>query len=226
MFARSTDGGMTFSPPVRLNNDASMVNYQWFGTMAVAPNGRIDVIWLDTRDDLPGSLYSNLYYCYSDDQGTSWSINKRLSDTFNPLTGFPQQDKMGDYFDMVSDDIGAHLAWANTLNGEQDVYYTHIIPQIVGVEDPGAGRESAGLSVRPNPFRENALIQFSLPSKGNVRLELCNIYGSVVKTLVSGEKPAGIHTLSLRGENLPTGCYFCRLTYGEQSTVQKLIKVN
>ncbi|HNW72905.1 MAG TPA: T9SS type A sorting domain-containing protein [Bacteroidales bacterium] len=226
MFARSTDGGMTFSPPVRLNNDASMVNYQWFGTMAVAPNGRIDVIWLDTRDDLPGSLYSDLYYCYSDDQGTSWSINKRLSDTFNPLTGFPQQDKMGDYFDMVSDDIGAHLAWANTLNGEQDVYYTHIIPQIVGVEDPGAGRESAGLSIRPNPFRETALIQFSLPSKGNVRLEICNIYGSVVKTLVSGEKPAGIHTLSLRGENLSTGCYFCRLTYGEQSTVQKLVKVN
>ena len=33
---------------------------------------------------------------------------------------------MGDYFHMVSDDSGAHLAWAGTFNGEQDVYYGRI----------------------------------------------------------------------------------------------------
>jgi hypothetical protein len=33
---------------------------------------------------------------------------------------------MGDYFDMVSDNNGASLAWAATFNNEQDVYYSYI----------------------------------------------------------------------------------------------------
>jgi hypothetical protein len=40
--------------------------------------------------------------------------------------GWPVQQKLGDYYDMVSDDVGAHVAWAATFNGEQDVYYTRI----------------------------------------------------------------------------------------------------
>ena len=128
MFARSTDGGVTWSAPVRINDDVSTTAYQWFGTMSVAPNGRIDVIWLDTRDN-PGSLNSSLYYSFSTDAGVSWSANERLSESFDPLIGWPQQNKIGDYFDMVSDESAAHLAWAGTFNGEQDVYYSTITPE-------------------------------------------------------------------------------------------------
>jgi len=127
MFAKSTNGGQTFSSPIRINTDQSTSNYQWFGTMSVAPNGRIDAIWLDTRDASGGSQYwSALYYSYSNDQGETWSENEKLSESFDPHIGWPQQQKMGDYFDMKSDNGGAHLAWANTLTGGQDVYYSYI----------------------------------------------------------------------------------------------------
>jgi len=125
MFSRSTDGGVSFSSPVKINDDPGTSAWQWFGTMSVAPNGRIDVIWLDTRDN-PGTYLSALYYSYSLDGGTTWSQNQKLSDYFNPHVGWPQQNKMGDYFDMISDYTGAHLAWAATFNGEQDVYYSYI----------------------------------------------------------------------------------------------------
>ena len=125
MFARSTDGGVTFSSPVRINDDPGTSAWQWFGTMSVAPNGRIDVVWLDTRDN-PGTYLSALYYSNSSDGGITWSTNQRLSDFFDPHVGWPQQNKMGDYFDMFSDFNGAHLAWAGTFNGEQDVYYSFI----------------------------------------------------------------------------------------------------
>jgi len=125
MFARSTNGGQTWSPPVRINTDVSTSNYQWFGTMSVAPNGRIDVIWLDTRGD-PGGYDSELYYCSSEDGGVTWSPNEALTPSFDPHIGWPQQNKMGDYFHMVSDDMGADLAYAGTFNGEQDVYYVRI----------------------------------------------------------------------------------------------------
>jgi hypothetical protein len=41
---------------------------------------------------------------------------------------------MGDYFDMESDSAGAHLAWAATFNGEEDVYYSYITVNPVPVE--------------------------------------------------------------------------------------------
>jgi hypothetical protein len=126
MFARSTDGGVNWSSPIKINDDPGMTAYQWFGTMSVAPNGRIDVVWLDTRDNSVSNI-SALYYSNSTDGGSTWSTNERQSDFFNSHLGWPQQQKMGDYFDMVSDNNGAYLAWAATFNGEQDVYYSNII---------------------------------------------------------------------------------------------------
>ena len=67
------------------DNDTN--NWQWFNSISVAPNGRIDVTWLDTRDD-PGTYLSSLYYSYSFDGGLTWSENERLSDSFDPHVGW------------------------------------------------------------------------------------------------------------------------------------------
>ena len=126
MFARSTDGGNTWSNPVRINDDpAGENNWQWFGTLSVAPNGRIDVIWNDTRNTGQANM-SELYYAFSTDGGITWSANQQLSDAFNSHLGWPNQNKMGDYYDMKSDLLGADLAWSATFNGEQDVYFLRI----------------------------------------------------------------------------------------------------
>ncbi len=126
MLARSTDGGVTFDPPVRVNDDAPGADkWQWFGTMSVAPNGRIDVIFNDTRGSAQPNL-SVLYYSFSTDGGVSFSPNVPLSATFDSWVGWPNQAKLGDYYQLISDRVGAHLAWAATFNGEQDVYYLRI----------------------------------------------------------------------------------------------------
>jgi hypothetical protein len=125
-FIRSTDGGTTWSPPLRVNDDPTNNGaWQWFGTMSVAPNGRIDAVWNDTRH-APGDVDSELYYSFSTDGGTTWSPNAQLSQPFDPLLGWPQQDKIGDYSGMVSDRVGADVVYAATFNGEQDVYYLRI----------------------------------------------------------------------------------------------------
>jgi hypothetical protein len=126
MFARSLDGGATWSPPTRLNDDAAGTNaWQWFATLAVAPDGRLDVIWNDTRGSGQDRL-SELFYSSSSDGGVSWSANQALSPVFDSHLGWPNQNKLGDYYDMRADLVGADLAWAATFNGEQDVYYLRI----------------------------------------------------------------------------------------------------
>jgi len=225
MFSKSTDGGLTWSEPLRINNDPGTSRYQWFGVMSVAPNGRIDIAWLDNRDAPSGSYNSALYYCYSEDQGETWSINKKLSGLFNPHLGWPQQEKMGDYFDMESDNGGSHLAWANTFNGEQDVYYTHIIPQIVGFEDNTNNRDLLSVTTYPNPFSGMVTVQYQNPVHQNVKIFICNIYGQDIHTLVDKEQDPGTYTVHYQAEPLPAGCYICRMVAGQQTRTAKMVKI-
>lgn len=128
MFARSEDGGVTWSPPVRVNNDPrGSGRWQWFGTMSVAPNGRIDVVWNDTRNTLQATLCQT-FYAFSWDGGRTWSVNIPMTPIWNSTVGWPNQNKIGDYYHMVSDNDSAHLAYSATFNNEQDVYYLRITP--------------------------------------------------------------------------------------------------
>jgi len=126
MFIRSTNGGVTWSNPIRVNNNpAGQNSYQWFGAMSVAPNGRIDAIWNDTGIDSSNTL-SVLTYGYSLDEGLTWLGNTALTPAFNHTLGYPSQDKIGDYYDIVSDNFGANIAFSATFTGGQDVYYMRV----------------------------------------------------------------------------------------------------
>ncbi len=128
MFARSEDGGATWSAPVRVNNDPQgSGRWQWFGTMSVAPNGRIDVVWNDTRNTLQATRCQT-FYAFSWDGGRTWSVNIPMTPIWDSTVGWPNQNKIGDYYHMVSDNVSAHLAYAATFNNEQDVYYLRITP--------------------------------------------------------------------------------------------------
>jgi hypothetical protein len=126
--ARGVNNGLFFEPPVRINTDSALENNsQWFGMMAVAPNGRIDVVWNDTRHD-PTAQTSRLYYRFSTNGALSWSAEVPLTEPFNHSLGYPQQNKLGDYYDLASDNLGVSIAMAATFNGEQDVYFVRVGP--------------------------------------------------------------------------------------------------
>jgi len=128
MFVRSTDGGQTYGSPRRINDDPINQNkWHWFGTLSVAPNGRIDSVWLDTRN-AANNTDSQLFYSYSLDGGDSWSPNVAVSDPFNPFVGYPNQKKIGDYLTIVSDIAGGNVAYSATFNGEEDIYYVRVAP--------------------------------------------------------------------------------------------------
>ena len=135
MFARSTDGGATFSAPVKVNDDpVNPSKWHWFGTFSVAPNGRLDAVWYDTRN-AANNTDSQLFYSFSTDAGVTWAPNVAVSNSFNPFEGYPNQQKIGDYITIVSDNTGGDVAYSATFNfnpnrnqHEEDVYYVRVFP--------------------------------------------------------------------------------------------------
>jgi hypothetical protein len=140
MFVRSTDGGLTFSTPRKINDDpVNPSKWHWFGTLSVAPNGRIDSVWYDTRN-AANNTDSQLFYSWSTDGGVTWAPNVAVSNTFNPFEGYPNQSKIGDYITIVSDNTGANVAYSATFNfnanrgqHEEDVYYVRVAPSTSGL---------------------------------------------------------------------------------------------
>jgi hypothetical protein len=137
MFVRSTDGGATFSAPKKINDDPANPNkWHWMSTFAVAPNGRLDSVWLDTRN-AANNTDSQLFYSFSTDGGVTWSPNAAVSNSFNPFLGYPQQNKMGDYMTIVSDNTGGSVAYSATFNSEEDIYYVRVVPGVAPTPTPG-----------------------------------------------------------------------------------------
>src|SRR2546421_7606776 len=144
MCGRSTDGGQPLSPPQKINDDPVNPN-KWhiFGTLSVAPNGRIDIVWLDSRN-AANNTDMQLFYTYSTDGGVTWAANIPVSDSFNPQAGYPTNNKIGDYITIVSDATGGNVAYAATYNvnpnavggHEQDVYYVRVFPTGGGTPTP------------------------------------------------------------------------------------------
>lgn len=225
MFTRSTDGGFTWSDPVRVNDDLSYDAWQWLGTMSVAPDGRIDVVWLDTRDN-PDTFLSRLYYAYSLDAGETWSDNYPLSEPFDPHLGWPDQDKMGDYYEMFSDETGVHLAWAATFNGEQDVYYSLITPAFTAISENQNKPSFALAQNSPNPFSGQTNIGYILNSDGFVSLKVFDLNGKEVAILENAYKTKGSYTVIFNAASLKHGVYYYRLTCGREQETKKLILVD
>ena len=80
----------------------------------------------------------------------------------------------------------------------------------------------------PNPFNPETTIAFNLPQKSNVCLEIFNIKGEKVFTLINEEKNSGFHKIIWKGidkynKNVSSGIYFYRLIAGKNHSIKKMI---
>lgn len=68
--------------------------------------------------------------------------------------------------------------------------------------------------VYPNPFNASSTIRYYLPETGNIRLEVYNSAGQVVKILVDEKKSLGFHTIVWDAADSPSGIYMVNLKAG------------
>ena len=107
--------------------------------------------------------------------------------------------------------------WIHTWIGDRDTP--------VGVEEApiGAPMEYSLSQNYPNPFNPTTKIKYSLRATGHIKIELFNTMGQKVRTLVDEVKPAGIYTLDVAANNLPTGIYLYRIQAGDFKQTKKML---
>lgn len=77
----------------------------------------------------------------------------------------------------------------------------------------------------PNPFNPTTTIMFSIPQSGFVKIEVYDVLGRAVETLVDGPVGAGEHEVSLDASGLSSGVYFYRMTCGGFAQTNKMLLI-
>ena len=161
--------------------------------------------------------------------GTSpWYVG--LAAPAQALSAFNGESTVGDWKLIVSDnasqDTGSIVSWellttpplsgvCTTCEGATDA-------PIVGL--PG----SFGLAAsRPNPFVDRTDIRFALDLPGPARIEIFDVSGRLVRTLLDRPMPVGGHAVSWDGRDdaakpVASGVYFYRLTAGEKTDMKRM----
>jgi hypothetical protein len=77
----------------------------------------------------------------------------------------------------------------------------------------------------PNPFNPTTTMTLTTPDAGNVNVQIYNLHGQVVSTLLSGHQPANTYSLVWDASNSPSGMYFVQAEFGGITETQKLMLI-
>ncbi|MCL4549206.1 MAG: T9SS type A sorting domain-containing protein [Bacteroidetes bacterium] len=77
----------------------------------------------------------------------------------------------------------------------------------------------------PNPFNPSTTIRYSIPEAGNIKLNVYNMLGQEVASLVNGFKQAGTYSITWNANNLASGIYFYTLQTGSFRISKKMLLI-
>lgn len=134
---KSTDGGISWrdpqtglASPLRVNRDVAGKD-QWFPFAAVAPDGRIDVVFYDRRDD-PFNRFASVYLARSYDGGSTWTERKVSSSFSNMNWAFDGGVFIGDYNGLaVGPDGTSYPFWTDARSGTSSSRQSDVFMGIV-----------------------------------------------------------------------------------------------
>jgi hypothetical protein len=127
---KSTDYGITWTSPQRVNDDATITD-QWLPSVSVDNRtGKVFVCWYDSRIDAASNLQTRLYAAVSTNGGTSFQSNENVSDvSFNPnsmAVGQPGgENYIGDYIGNSAIGNTSYNVWMDGRNNNLGSYVAY-----------------------------------------------------------------------------------------------------
>jgi Tol biopolymer transport system component len=163
----------------------------------------------------------------SDWQDTIWGPAVNLGSPVNTPT-------WDDGPSISNDGMRLYFASSRDTNNPaiQDIWYSD---WVTGVEeedrDQGSGIRGQLLQSQPNPSLSSVLIGYSLKVSGDISLNVYDITGKLVRTLVNKKKEKGNYEIIWDGKNedgveVRSGIYFYRLTTGKSRQTRKMVLIH
>ncbi|NNF06617.1 MAG: T9SS type A sorting domain-containing protein, partial [Candidatus Eisenbacteria bacterium] len=107
-----------------------------------------------------------------------------------------------------------------------DVIFLEGIPSVTGIDDPPVLPTFRLAQNYPNPFFSRTRIGFSVPSEAEVKLQIFDLRGRLIDTLLEERLDAGPYEVDWRkGTKVASGVYFYRLQVGSKTQTRKMVVV-
>ena len=216
--------------------------------LAIADNTTVNSTMDVLTAGVIGSIkvYTNITHTYRGDlvvtlvspAGTSVVLHNRTGSGTDNLTGwFPGdftpagnlssllgQNMQGTWRLTVADQAGGDTG---TLN-QWCLQIVYAPPYVAGVDDETVPSVLALAGNYPNPFNPVTNIKFDLPVRGHVTLQIFDVAGRLVRTLVDETMEAATHTAVWNGTDdagrvVSSGAYYCRVSSGGAMATSKLL---
>lgn len=218
---KSTDGGNTWSLPIRVNDD-SIGKHQFFTWMVVdQKTGKLWFVWYDRRnyDD----ERTDVYMAMSEDGGSSFTNFKISESPFIPSASV----FFGDYTNISAINDTIRPIWARCDNTDQSIYTAIINPSAIGQEESQL-MDFEMSNIYPNPGTDDFAYSYKLHKPSPVRIEILDAMGNVIALIKNERENPGRHLCRINAAELKLspGIYFIITTCGEYSQTQKFVVYN
>jgi hypothetical protein len=226
----SDDHGVTWSAPVRVNDDAVGNGCDQFHPWTcVSADGVVNVVFYDRRND-PSNFLMDVYLAQSFDGGLTFESNLRVTTvSSDPTAGSGRAGIIGEYIGLAASSSSCvHPVWTDTREGHQDVYTSIVDTTFVGVPEEGAVATLHLFPPNPNPSRGDALLHLLAPSTRAVTLTVSDVSGRLVREFrvvpgTDGACSVVWDGADGAGERVASGVYFVRATDGVSAPTAKLV---
>ena len=163
---------------------------------------------------------------------TTMQVNPLLYAEYNCTgPGFKPSQRNGQWGNAVkqlSDSEAAEYTIANIFAKSSGVGAEDWTPPVMtSVEEHSSSQnipaEYLLLQNHPNPFNPSTRIVYSLPEAAKVKLEVFDLLGKRITTLVDGKKESGRYSVTFNASNLSSGIYIYRLATDRQTFAKKML---
>ncbi len=96
-------------------------------------------------------------------------------------------------------------------------------PMLTNTSETELSRQFALLGVYPNPFSETNTLHYSLSEAAYLQIDLYDLKGRKLRSLVNEKMPAGIYSYQLDGEDLESGTYLYRIQINDEVTTTRVV---
>lgn len=214
---KSSDGGITWNEPVRVNNDPPG-KHQFFTWMDIdQTNGYLYFVFYDRR------AYTNnltdVYMARSIDGGETFTNFKISESPFLPDAGI----FFGDYNNISAHNNIVRPIWTRLQDGLLSVWTAIVDTENVGIEDETSFMPFSLDQNYPNPFNEITYFPFKLRQDSKLSMKVYDIFGREIITLFDNKlytEGRHVESFSARRYNLSSGVYYVSLI-GENLNLRK-----